>query len=294
MTPDTTQDLTGKTVLITGATSGIGLEVAVVLARHGAHTTIVGRNPQKTDAVLAQIRARSGSQAVDALLCDMSSQTAIRRMAAIFRNRHGRLDILVNNAGTVFARRTLTEDGVEATFAVNHLGYFLLTNLLLDLIVASAPSRIVNVASTAHYGGTLDLQDPAFEHGYTIMKAYARSKLANVLFTRELARRLADKAVTVNAVHPGTVATHIWDGAPRWAQPALALGKRLFMISPAEGARTITYLCMAPVGAQLSGCYFEKNRPHTPASAACDVGFAARLWEVSERLTGLVQEGSPE
>ncbi len=290
MERNTVPSLIGKTILITGATSGIGLEAATVFATAGAHTIIVGRNPVKTAAVLAEIEQRSGSTGVEALLCDFSSQDAIRQLAAEFRNRYRRLDVLVNNAGTVHARRRLTVDGIETTFAVNHLGYFLLTNLLHDLIVASAPARIVNVASTAHYRGTLDFDDLGFEHGYAIMKAYARSKLANVLFTRELAKRLEGTGVTVNAVHPGVVATHIWDGAPAWTQPIFALVKRVFMISPAQGAATIVYLATHPDMADVSGCYFEKNRPKTPSKPAKNDELAARLWAESARLTRIVDE----
>lgn len=280
-------DLSGKTVLITGATSGIGLEAAGAMAGAGARTIIVGRNPDKTSAVLELIRRRSGSGSVESLLCDFTSQAAIHLLAEKVRERCPRLDVLVNNAGTVFARRTLTGDGIEATFAVNHLGYFLLTRLLLDRLVASAPARIVNVASREHYRGTLDFGDLGFEHGYTIMKAYARSKLANVLFTRRLARILEGTGVTANAVHPGVIATHIWDGAPAWTQPLFAVIKPLFMSTPAEGAARITYLASNPEVAGASGCYFEKNRPRPPSELALDEALGERLWEVSARLTGL-------
>src|SRR2546425_1076946 len=209
----------GKTVVITGATSGIGLEAAVALAREGARVVLVGRNPGKTAAAVAEVRKRSGSAAVESLLCDFSSQESIRKLAGDLRARCERIDVLVNNAGGVYPRRTLTGDRIESTFAVNHLGYFLLTNLLTDLLVKSAPARIVNVASAAHYRGTLDLDDLGFERGYQLMKAYSRSKLANVLFTRELARRLSGKGVTVNALHPGTVATGMWNAAPLWVRP---------------------------------------------------------------------------
>lgn len=284
---ETTPDMSGKVVLITGATSGIGMEAAAVLAQHGARVVIVGRNPRKTEAVCADIRLRAQSDAVEYLLCDFTSQEAIRSLASEYRKRHERLDVLVNNAGTVFSKRILTDGGIEATFAVNHLGYFLLTHLLLDLLVASAPARIVNVASVAHYRGTLDFQDLGYEHGYKILRAYARSKLCNVLFTRELARRLAGTNVTVNAVHPGTVATHIWDGAPTWVRPALALAKRLFMISPEQGAERIVYLVMSDTVAGETGQYFEKDQPRKPSRLARDNQVAERLWEESMRLTHL-------
>ena len=282
-------DMRGKTVLITGATSGIGLEAAVMLAGRGAHTVIVGRNPSKTEARLAEIRQRAQSDAVESLLCDFSSQASVRRMAEEFGKRHSRLDVLVNNAGTVFAKRTLSEDGIEATFAVNHLGYFLLTQLLLETLMGSAPARIVNVASAAHYQGRLDFEDMGLENDYGILRAYARSKLCNILFTRELARRLEGTAVTVNALHPGTVATHIWDGAPGWARPVLELSKWLFMISPARGGKRIAYLAMSQEVDGESGRYFEKNCIKKPSRQARDEALAKRLWDESLRMTGLVK-----
>ncbi|MDN5863651.1 MAG: SDR family oxidoreductase [Gammaproteobacteria bacterium] len=285
MTTEALPDMTGKTVLITGATSGIGLEAAVMLAGAGARLIIVGRNVAKTGIVLAEVAQRSESKHINSMLCDFASQAAIHRLADQFIARHQRLDILINNAGTVNAHRRLTEDGVETTFAVNHLGYFLLTNLLLDRIKASAPARIVNVASQAHYQGTLDLNDPGFEHGYRIMHAYRRSKLANVLFTRELARRLEGSDVTVNAVHPGVVATHIWDGAPRWTQPIFAVTKKFFMISPEAGAKTIVYLAASPEVEGKSGLYFENNQPKEPSRLARDEALGETLWIESERLT---------
>jgi len=192
-------DLGGKTVLVTGATSGIGLEASVELARRGARVVMVGRNPERTEAAVDDVVTRSTSREVLHLLCDFSSQTAIRALAAAVRKGHERLHVLVNNAGGVNRRRWLTEDGIEATFAVNHLGYFLLTNLLLDLLVRSAPARVVTVASISHRRGTLDFDDLGFEHGYFLMRAYSRSKLANVLFAAELARRLAGTGVTSNS-----------------------------------------------------------------------------------------------
>jgi NAD(P)-dependent dehydrogenase (short-subunit alcohol dehydrogenase family) len=279
-------DLKGKTILVTGATSGIGLEAAVVLARAGAQVTIVGRDPARTAAALADVKQRSGFPAVESMLCDFSSQASIRKLAAGFRAQHARLHVLVNNAGGVSVKRTLTEDGIETTFAVNHLGPFLLTNLLLDLIVASAPARIVNVASTGHYQGTLDFGDLGFERGYQIMKAYARSKLGNVLFTRQLAKRLEGRGVTVNAVHPGGVATNIWSGAPRWTQPILALAK-LFMLSPAQGGETIVNLAASLEVEGKSGLYFDRFRSKAPSRLAQDDGLAERLWKESARLVKL-------
>ena len=276
----------GKTVVITGATSGIGLEAAVGLARDGARVVLVGRNPGKTTAAVADVRKRSGSATVESLLCDFSSQESIRKLAGDLPARCEKIDVLVNNAGGVYSRRTLTGDRIESTFAVNHLGYFLLTHLLTDLLVKSAPARVVNVASVAHYRGTLDFDDLGFERGYQLMKAYSRSKLANVLFTRELARRLSGTGVTVNALHPGTVATGIWNAAPLWVRPVLAIAK-MFMVSPEEGARRIVYLASSPEVAATTGSYFEKDRAKKPARLAQDDALAARLWSESARMVGL-------
>jgi retinol dehydrogenase 14 len=277
----------GKVVLITGATSGIGLEASVMLARLGMRVVMVGRNPGKITTRLEEVRGRSGSSMVESFLCDLASQAQVRSLARSFLEKFDRLDVLVNNAGTVYTRRTLTKDGVEATFAVNYLSVFLLTNLLLDALKASAPSRVANVSSSGHYAGTIDFDDLGYAHGYGIMRAYSRSKVAEVLFTRELARRLRGTSVTVNALHPGTVATSIWDRAPAFTRPFFAIAKRLAMISPAEGAKTIVYLATSPDVATVSGLYFEKNQPKAPSRLGQDDGIARRLWEESARLVHL-------
>jgi retinol dehydrogenase-14 len=278
----------GKTILITGATNGIGLEAAVELARSGARIVMVGRDPERTAAALAEVKARSGSGEVSSLLCDFSSQAAIRALAAEVLSRLDRLDVLVNNAGAVNKARRLTVDGIETTFAVNHLGYFLLTNLLLDLLKRSAPARVVTVASIGHRRGTLDFADLGFEHGgYAIMRAYTRSKLANVLFANELARRLAGTDVTSNSLHPGSVATNIWSGAPTWAKPLIAILYRPFFISPKEGGETIVQLAASPDLEGVTGKYFEKKVALPPAPLAQDEALAKRLWEVSAEMVGL-------
>jgi len=280
-------DLAGKVILITGATSGIGLEASVALAGMGGRVVMVGRDPGKTAEKVVEVRRRSGNSRVESLRCDVSSQTQVRALAAAVLAKYDRIDVLINNAGTVFAKRTLTEDNVEATFAVNYLSAFLLTNLLLDRVKKSAPARVVNVASNGHYGGTLDFDDLGFERGYQIMRAYSRSKLAEVLFTRELARRLAGTGVTANCVHPGAVATKIWDRAPAFTRPFFAVAKRVAMISPAAGAETIVYLAASPEVAQKSGFYFEKNLPKSPSRLALDDALAIRLWDESAKLTKL-------
>jgi NAD(P)-dependent dehydrogenase (short-subunit alcohol dehydrogenase family) len=278
-------DIAGKTVLVTGATSGIGLEASIELARRGARVVMVGRDPQRTEAARAAVVAGSGASDAATLLCDFSSQAAIRELAQAFRARHDRLHVLVNNAGGVNKARRLTVDGIEATFAVNHLGYFLITNLLLDLLVKSAPARVVTVSSVGHRRGTLDFDDLGYEKGYGIMRAYTRSKLANVLFANELARRLAGTGVTSNSLHPGSVATGIWSGAPWWAKPIIQLLLRPFFISAARGAATIVRLACDPALADVSGRYFEEGVEMAPAPLALDEPLARRLWDVSAAMT---------
>ena len=288
-------DLTGKSVLVTGASSGIGLEACVQLARMGADLTMIARDRSKGEAArrVVETRARHGLSAADRervqapelLLCDMASQSEIRALAAEYRRSHSRLDILINNAGSVSPTRELTADGIEKTFAVNHLGYFLLTNLLLDLIVKSAPARIVNTSSVGHYRGTMDFDDLNFDRErYQIMNAYGRSKLANVLFTRELAKRLAGTGVTVNCVHPGAVSTNIWSHAMWWARPILAIAK-LFMITPETGGDRLAYLAVSPEVEGKTGGYYANHRLMEPSPLARDAALAARLWEVSAALT---------
>jgi NAD(P)-dependent dehydrogenase (short-subunit alcohol dehydrogenase family) len=277
-----------KTILVTGATSGIGLEASVQLAVQGHRVVMVGRDEAKTRACVEQVKQRSSSNTVEFLLCDFASQASIRALAEAYRARYERLDVLVNNAGTVFNAYGKTADGIEQTFAVNHLGYFLLTNLLLELVVKSAPSRIVVVASTVHYRGTMDLDDLGFEKdGYFIMKAYGRSKLGNVMMTRSLAKRLEGKGVTVNALHPGGVATNIYSGAPWWIQPVIALMRPLLFITPEQGAQTITYLATSPEVEGKTGLYFEKNTPRPCAKLATDDALAEKLWAKSAELVKL-------
>ena len=279
-------DVRGKTALVTGATSGIGKEASIQLTRGGARVIMVGRDRARTESALADIVARSGSKEVSSLICDFSSQAAIREMAAAVRKSHDRLHILVNNAGGVNRTRRLTADGVEATFAVNHLGPFLLTNLLLDLLVRSAPARVVNVASIGHRQGSLDFNDLGFERGYSIMRAYARSKLANVLFSAELARRLQGRGVTSNSVHPGSVNTNIWSGAPPWAKPFIAMF-RPFFISAEKGAAHVVALATRPDLDDVTGKYFEKQKMVEPARLGRDMALARRLWDVSASLVHL-------
>jgi NAD(P)-dependent dehydrogenase (short-subunit alcohol dehydrogenase family) len=283
-----TWDVKGKTILVTGATSGIGLEASVELARRGARLVLVGRDPEKTRRSVDDVKARGNSSDVTSLLCDFASQASIRKLAADYRAAHDRLDVLVNNAGAVYKSRTVTVDGIEATFAVNHLGYFLLTNLLLDLLKKSAPARIVCVASAGHYRGTMNFDDLGYERGgYFIMRAYGRSKLGNVLFAAELSRRLAGTGVTANSLHPGGVATNIWTGAPNYAKPLINFLLRPFLISAQQGGETIVQLAADPAVEGVTGKYFSNKKPKTPSALARDEALARRLWDESARLVKL-------
>jgi retinol dehydrogenase 14 len=280
-------DIRGKRVLVTGATSGIGLEAARSLARQGAKVALVGRDAGKTAGCVEEVRRGAPGAEVTSFLCDFSRQADVRRLADDVLAKFDRLEVLVNNAGTVFPNRTLTGDGIEATFAVNHLGYFLLTQLLLDRIVRGAPARIVNVASIAHRTATMNFDDLFFERGYRVMRAYGRSKLGNVMYTRALAKKLAGTGVTVNCLHPGTVATNIWSQAPAWTKPLLALLRKVAMISAERGGQRIVHLVASPQLSETTGQYFEKDQPVYPSRLAQDEPVAQRLWEVSERLTRL-------
>ena len=281
-------DIRGKRVLVTGGTNGIGLETSRSLARLGARVVLVGRDPAKTARRLEEIRASAPGAEVSSLLCDFSSQRDVRSLAGEVVRGFDRIEALVNNVGAVFKKRTLTGDGIEKTFAVNHLGHFLFTQLLLERIVRSAPARIVTVASVAHRRATMDFDDLFFEHGYVLMKAYGRSKLANVLYTRLLAQKLAGTGVTANCVHPGgMVDTGIWSGAPAWTQPVLAVLRRFAFTPAEEGARHVVRLVASPELSGTTGQYFEQDRAVSPSRLARDEAIAQRLWEESERLTGL-------
>lgn len=279
------------TYVITGASDGIGLACAsqVAAADPGCRLVLVGRNPGRAAAAVGRVRAQQSSCRVDSLLCDFTDQAAVRRLSEDLLSTCDRIDVLVNNAGTVFARRTLTADGIESTFAVNHLGGFLLTELLLARVIASAPARIVFTSSDGHYSGTMALDDLGFEDGYSIMKAYSRSKLANVLYARHLARLLDGTGVSVNALHPGMIATGIWSGAPWFARPVLAVMKRWRMESPQVGGSRIAYLATSPEVEGESGGYYERNRAKEPSELARDDAVGERLYDVSARLVGLTQ-----
>jgi NAD(P)-dependent dehydrogenase (short-subunit alcohol dehydrogenase family) len=276
-----TVDMTGKLCIATGANAGIGRETAIGLAKLGARVVMVCRDPGRGEKALREIKHESGSDRVELMICDLSSQKSIRRFADEFSRRYDRLDVLVNNAGVFLRQRSLTENGIESTFAVNHLGYFLVTRLLLDLLKKSAPSRIINVASTAHKYGKIDVNAWPTGRDYSAFAAYANSKLANVLFTYELARRLEGTGVTANCLHPGAVASNLFRGLPGFLEALI----RLVTISPERGARTSIYLASSREVEGITGKYFARRRPVKSSEASYDLEAARRLWEVSEELT---------
>lgn len=278
--------MAGKVCMVTGANSGIGKVTALELARKGATVVMVCRSRERSEKALAEIRQAVGGAAVELMIADLSSQQSVRALADSFRQKYDRLDVLVNNAGAFFLEREITVDGLESTFAVNHLGYFLLTNLLLDMLKASAPSRVVCVSSGAEAAGTINFDDLQGEQTYSHWRAYAQSKLANVLFTKELARRLEGTGVTVNCLHPGFVRTNLAGGS-RLGRLLVAM-MRPFTISAEAGAETSIYLASSPEVEGVTGKYFIKKRAVEPRSrTARDFAVAKRLWQVSEQLTGL-------
>jgi retinol dehydrogenase-12 len=301
--------MSGKLCMVTGATAGLGAATARGLAQQGATVVIVGRNHERCEMTAAAIRRETGNHAVEFMQADLSSQEEIRRLARVFTERHRHLEVLINNVGALFELRQESVDGIEMTFAVNHLSYFLLTTLLLDTLRAGAPARIINVASAAHHDvKAFDFADPqahrrapwrgaypttaarslfyslAMPWAHPAFLQYAHTKLANLLFTYELARRLNGSGITVNALHPGFVASHFaaGPGIYKWFMRRLA---RLKGISPEEGAKTIIYLATAPELENVTGHYYEKEKPRESSPAARDPTAAERLWRLSEELT---------
>ena len=272
----------GKTCLVTGGTSGIGLETARALANLGAEVVIVGRDRVKTEGIVVQLRSESGNPQVDFLIADLSSQAGVRKLAQEFLDRYPRLDVLINNAGAMFDQRIESLDGIEMTWALNHLAYFQLTNLLLDRLKASAPARVVSVASDAHRIATgIRFDDPEFKQGYRTFRAYAQSKLANILFTRELAKKLEGTGVTANSLHPGFVNTAFFLNKGRIGKLFEWLAK-VFSIQPQDGAKTSVHLATAPELEKVSGLYFEKCKVREPRKPAVDDEAASKLWSLSE------------
>jgi len=278
--------MNGKICMVTGATSGIGKVTAQVLAQAGAEVVVVGRNREKSEATVDRIKQQTGNPAVEYMLADLSSQTAIRQLAETFKRQHERLDVLVNNAGAFFLWRHESVDGIEMTFALNHLGYFQLTNLLLDTLKASVPARVINVSSGSHRGETIDFNRLQGKHMYSGFRAYGESKLANILFTYELARRLEGTGITVNAIHPGFVATNIGTNNG-WIVRAIRPLMDLFAISVEEGADSIIYLAISKEVEDITGKYFIKRKAVSSSSISYDESIARRLWQVSMELIGL-------
>jgi NAD(P)-dependent dehydrogenase (short-subunit alcohol dehydrogenase family) len=273
----------GKVIVATGATSGIG-EIAVVeLARMGARVVFIARDAKRAEATLAKLEAVAPGRGHRAHIADLSLIAEARRIGGEFAASEARIDVLINNAGAIFSDRRLTAESLEMTFALNHMAYFTLTKALRERLVGSAPARVVSTASAAHYGAKLDFDDLQCARGYSAWKAYNRSKLANILFTRELAKRLAGTGVSANCLHPGVVASRFGDEAGGWTARLFPFIKR-FAISPAQGADTIVYLASSPEVEGVSGEYFAKRRVKAPSPAARDGAAAAKLWAMSEAI----------
>lgn len=279
--------MSGKTALITGGTGGIGLATAQGLAQLGTNVVVVGHNRQRAESAVASITATASGAQVQFILADLSAQAGVRALADQVLAEYPRLDVLVNNVGGYWSRRNVTADGLERTFALNHLAPFLLTNLLTERLQDSSPARIVTVSSGAHVTGRINFSDLQGEQRYSGQRAYAQSKLANLLFTRSLSRMLPRTLVTANALHPGVVNTGFGQSdAGRVMRPVVNFSRR-FMRTPAEGARTSIYLASSPEVAGTSGVYFKDSHPRVPGKRALDNEVADRLWQVSLELTGL-------
>ena len=273
----------GKVVVVTGGTSGIGQVAAAELARQGARIILIARDPVRAARALADVSGAGPGVTHRVVYADLASIAETRRAAAEIAAAEPRIDVLINNAGALFNRRRLSPDGLEMTFAVNHMAYFVLTERLRPTLLKSGSARIVNTASGAHRGAALDFDDLQAERAYSGFLVYGRSKLCNILFTRELARRLQGTGVTANCLHPGFVATRFGDGSGGLLQALMPVA-RLGAISPQKGAETIVYLASSPDVASVSGLYFYQRKPDTPSPAAQDDAAASRLWAESERL----------
>ncbi|MGA7657853.1 MAG: SDR family oxidoreductase [Methylocella sp.] len=276
----------GKTVVITGGTSGIGEIAAEQLAQMGARIVLIARDKSRGEATLARLRERAPGLAHTVRYADLARIPEMKRVAAQIAESEPRIDVLINNAGAMFGSRQLTGDGLEYTFALNHMAYFVVTKGLRERLQASAPARVINTSSGAHRGARLDFDDLQLVKDFSAMKAYSRSKLCNILFTRELSRRLHGTGVTANCLHPGFVATRFGDQSGGLISRFIGLAK-LFAISPEKGAETLVYLASSPDVAETTGAYFYKCRPITPSQAALDDRAAMLLWESSAALTGL-------
>lgn len=289
MTQQTERLMVGKTCLVTGSSRGIGYHTARKLALQGARVIVVGHHRERGEKAVERISEVAGPGSVDLYVADLSSQAEVRELAEWTTDRYPRLDALVNNVGGFFPRREETVDGIEMTLALNHLSYFLLTNLLLENLKRSAPARIVNVSSDQHRRVNIDFDDLQLEESYSGVRAYAQSKLANVMFTYELAERLEGMGVTANAVHPGFVGSHLYRHIPL-AQPLVRFAARLFGKTPEEGAEGSVYLASSPAVAGLSGRYFVAQEQVPPSDAAHDKQARVRLWKASQDLVAGASE----
>jgi len=283
----------GKTIVATGGTSGIGEAAVVTLAGLGARIVLIARDAARAKATMAKLEAKAPGLGHQVHLADLSSVAETGKVGAAIAASEPRIDVLINNAGALFSNRRVTPEGLELTFALNHMSYFVLTEALRNRLVASAPARIVSTSSTAHLGASLDFDDLQSARSYNGLKAYGRSKLANILFTRELARRLAGTGVTANCFHPGVVATRFGDASGGLAGLMFPI-LRPFFISPEKGADTLIYLASSPDVAKTTGEYFVKRKIVQPSATARDDKAAERLWEASEKLAGsLTGPGTP-
>jgi len=281
-------DLQGRVCVLTGATQGIGRAAAESLLSTGVELVLVSRDLTRLQTLASDLRLRAPEAKVGVVAGDLSRMLEVRRVGAEIRARHHKVDLLLNNAGAVFARREVTVEGLEKTFALNHLAYFLLTQELLPVLREAPAARVVNVASDAHRPARLDLDDLQYERTpYSAFGAYGRTKLMNILFTREQARRVEGSPITVNAMHPGFVRSGFGQNNPGFFGGIIALGQVLFARTPQRGARTLVWLATAPEVAGASGKYFVDEHEATPSAAARDDATAHRLWEESERLAGL-------
>ncbi len=275
------------TILLTGATAGIGKATARALAPSAGKFILVARNAEKLNALVSELSNLMDADKLDTVVADLSEPASIEKAVAEIRSRYDQIDLLINNAGGYFSDRSENSVGQEYTFALNHLGYYHLTTRLLDLVKKSPKARIVSVSSMAHSMGEINFDDLMLVENYGAMKAYAQSKLANILFTRELSEQLENHNVTVNCLHPGVVASNFTDNMPGWVQPLMGFAK-IFMISPEKGAATSIFLATSPEVAEISGEYFVKKKIAKTSPAAKDRALAKKLWLVSEEL---VQEG---
>jgi NAD(P)-dependent dehydrogenase (short-subunit alcohol dehydrogenase family) len=290
MTNTMTTNMTGKTVLITGATNGIGKIAALELSRMGTTVCIVARNRSKGQAVLEEIRRETNNVQLELFIADLSSMADVRKLAQEFTAKHTTLDVLLNNAGAFYSERKLSADGLEMTFALNHMSYFLLTNLLLPTLKNTPNSRVVSVSSAAHTSGKLDFANLQGEQKFNGWKAYSDSKLENALFTFALARCLAGSSVTANCLHPGFVKTGFGEGNSGIFAVVLGIAKNLMAISVEAGAQTMIHLASSPDVAGVTGKYFDKSKIASSSAASLDQAVQEQLWAHSEKLAGLVSE----